>query len=149
MEVFGAVFQGLNHYGDFGWMVTQQEYSDAFFVFNDNEEQYLLHRDNPNAPQGCSAGGGNASIRPCQCKNPPRAGGVPTGSKGGGYTSLTPAIKAIIDEAVASIEKACKTYNFNRLYYNSDGHGSLGTGIFKVGDDVKDYIVQQLKALGA
>jgi hypothetical protein len=62
---------------------------------------------------------------------------------------LTPEIRAIIDEAVASIDKACKTYNFNRLYYNSDDHGSLGTGIFKVGDDVRNYIVKQLKALGA
>lgn len=148
MEVIGCVFKDHNEYGDFLWMLRQQEYSDAFFVFNDNQEQYQIHRDNPKSSYGCAAGGGNASIRPYQCEVPPRAGGVPTGANGAGYASLEQEVKTIIDEAVAAIDKICKEHNINRLYYNSDINGSLGTGVFKVGEDVKAYIVKSLKALG-
>lgn len=149
LKVIGCVFQGKGQFGDFDWMINQHEYSDAFFVFNDNQELYESHRDNPNNSEGCSLGSGNASIRPYQCKIPPRAGGVPTGLlNGGGYPSLTQEVQGIIDQAVATIGKTCEEHSFHRLFYNTDAKGNLGTGIFSPGDDVKKYIVQQLKKLG-
>lgn len=148
MLVIGSVFLGHNQDGDFGWMLQQETYSDSFFVFNDNQEQYQEHRKNPKSSYGCAAGGGNASIRPYQCEDPPRAGGVPTGANAEGYASLTPEVKQIIDEAVATIKQTCDEHGYKRLFYSSDGHGSLGTRIFGPGNDVKAYIVQQLEALG-
>ena len=47
MKVIGSVFSGAGKDGDFDWMITQDHYEDALFVFNDNEGQYKAHRDQP------------------------------------------------------------------------------------------------------
>jgi hypothetical protein len=92
MQVIGSVFSGAGKDGDFDWMITQDHYEDALFVFNDNEAQYKAHRDRPTdlAGAGYAPGGGNAIIRPYQCKTPPRAVGIPTGPN---CDSLTPEVK--------------------------------------------------------
>lgn len=144
MKVIGSVFHGGHNDGDFKWMIKQKKYADALFVFNDNEQQYILHRDDPADADGCAEGGGNGVIRPWQCETPPRATGVPTGP---GYAKLTPHITKLIDEAVATVGKIATDENYARIFYSADSHGHLGTGIFQVGDDVKAYIVQKLKAL--
>ena len=76
-KLIGSVFGGTGKDGDFDWMITQDHYEDALFVFNDNKAQYKAHRDRPKdlAGAGCAPGGGNAIIRPYQCKTPPRAAG--------------------------------------------------------------------------
>jgi hypothetical protein len=144
MKVIGSVFQGGHKEGDFNWMVQQTKYDDALFVFNDNEQQYIVHRDDPTDADGCSEGAGNGVIRPWQCKSPPRAAGVPTGPS---YAKLTPHITKLIDEAVATVGKIAADQNCARIFYSADSHGHLGTGTFQVGDDVKAYILQKLKAL--
>ena len=60
MQVIGSVFSGAGKDGDFDWMITQDHYKDALFVFNDNEAQYKAHRDRPTdlAGAGCAPGGG-------------------------------------------------------------------------------------------
>jgi hypothetical protein len=146
IEVIGSVYTGKDKDGDFNWMIQQPQYADALFVFNDNEQQYTLHHDHPTAKAGCSAGGGNAIIRPYQCQTPPRASGVPTGPD---YDTLTPQIQAIIDQAVATVGDIAVANNYSRIFYSADANGNLGTGIFVVGDDVKAYIVTSLKALGS
>ncbi len=144
MKVIGSVFHGGHKDGDFNWMIQQTKYDDALFVFNDNEPQYILHRDDPANSGGCSPGAGNGIIRPWQCVTPPRAAGVPTGPN---YAKLTPHIAAIIDEAVATVGKVATDAGYARIFFSADSHGHLGTGTFQVGDDVKAYIVKQLKAL--
>lgn len=144
MKVIGSVFSGGHKDGDFNWMIKQKHYSDALFVFNDNEQQYIIHRDNPTDPSGCTAGLGNGAIRPHQCETPPRAAGVPTGPN---YAKLTPHISKLIDEAVATVGKIAAAENYTRIYFSADAHGGLGTGTFQVGNDVKAYVVKQLKAL--
>jgi hypothetical protein len=141
-----SVFKGVNQEGDFSWMIEQPEYADALFIFNDNEEQFEKYMTAQNG--GCSAGRGNAIIRPYRCLTPPRAAGIPTGSFAkGGYPSLTLKAKTVIDEALAVTKLYLGLGRYGRIIYSDDGEGNLGTGIFDVGQDVKDYIVKGLNAL--
>ena len=150
ITVHGSVFRGPRRDGDFGWMIEQDDYADALFVFNDNEEQFLAFVKDPGGDRGCSAGGGNAVIRPWRCADPPRAAGVPTGTlQAGGYPALTPETRAVIDDALGRIGALVATGRYRRLFYSASPHGGLGTGIFAVGDDVREYIVSGLKGLGA
>jgi hypothetical protein len=143
-KVIGSIFHGGHKDGDFNWMIKQTKYDDALFVFNDNEGQYILHRDDPTNSGGCSEGAGNGIIRPWQCVTPPRAAGVPTGPN---YAKLNPHITQLIDEAVATVAKVATDNNTKRIFFSADSHGHLGTGTFNVGSDVKAYIVKKLKAL--
>jgi hypothetical protein len=145
-QVISFVFDGQNKDGDFNWMISQDQYRDALFVFNDNEDQYYEHRDHPTevAGAGCLAGGGNAIIRPYQCRTPPRSIGIPTGPN---YSSLTPDVKRILDEAIDNVHHIASKENYRRIFYNAaNASGDLGTHIFPVGEEVKQYIVTKLKA---
>lgn len=148
MEVIGAVFEERGTYGDFGWMLTDPHYDDALFVFNDNESQFRAFRQDPSSASGCSAGGGNAAIRPWRCQDPPRAAGIPTGD-GGGYRQLDDRVKATVDEATGLIRDLLATGRYRRVYYSAspDDSALLGTGIFDVGEDVRRYVVESLRAL--
>lgn len=151
LRIHPSVFSHGGTDGDFGWMIQQDKYANAFFIFNDNEEEFLAYQGNQGTSgPGCSAGGGNAGIRPWQCATPPRAGGIPTGTLDhGGYPKLTAEVKAHIDTAVAFIAARIADHGFTDVYFSSDGHGGLGTGIFRVGADVKAYIVQQIDGLAS
>jgi hypothetical protein len=148
VQVIGSQFSGAGAEGDFSWMIERPEYADALFVFNDNEEQFRAYVKDPAGGAGCSPGGGNAVIRPYRCADPPRAAGIPTGSGGGGYPSLTDAVRGVIDDAIAVIEDLLASGRYERLVYSAASDGGLGTGIFRVGDDVKRYIVDELRKLG-
>lgn len=145
MEITGTVFKRPGEYGDFAWMIEQPEYADALFIFNDNEEQFLAYRSDPRPPWACTEGGGNAVIRPYQCQDPPRAAGIPTGSAGRGYQELNDHVRSIIDRAISDIRELLETGRYERVFYSSDGKGGLGTGIFTVSDDIKEYVVQELE----
>jgi hypothetical protein len=148
LQVIGSVFTGSGKFGDFAWMIRQAEYADALFVFNDNEEQFRAHRQDPKNPYGCSAGGGNAVIRPYQCHSPPRAIGIPTGTRGQGYAALTDDVRRTIDDAIRAIEERIAVGHYQWLFYSAaNSAGELGTGIFEVHPSVKQYIVDRLKAL--
>ncbi|MEM7060059.1 MAG: hypothetical protein AAF557_20955 [Pseudomonadota bacterium] len=154
VTVIGSVYQGPDQDGDFGWMIKQPKYSDAFFIFNDNQTEFLAHQNHPNAGPdgpGCNMGGGNAVIRPYQCKIPPQAGGIPTGEYGipggPGYPALTEEVKGYIKQAIASIKQAVEDNNYSKVIFSSDGHGGLGHGIFDPCEAVKDYIVQEINNL--
>jgi hypothetical protein len=142
MQVIGSVFSGAGKDGDFDWMITQDHYEDALFVFNDNEAQYKAHRDRPTdlAGAGSAPGGGNAIIRPYQCKTPPRAVGIPTGPN---CDSLTPEVKNSSTRPSPCGERTSQTH----IYSAANANGDLGTSIFHVGNDVKEYIVSRLKSL--
>ena len=56
----------------------------------------------------------------------------------------------MIDDALSVVRDLIATGNFERIIYSaSDESGNLGTGIFNVATDVKQYIVSQLKGLSA
>jgi hypothetical protein len=147
MEVVGLTFVGRGLYGDFSWMIEQDQYKDSLFIFNDNEGQYIAHRDNPGETEGigCAPGAGNSVIRPYQCCVPPRSAGIPTGPN---YESLKPNVKAIIDDAIKRVKDIVATQGYSRVFYSAaNANGELGTGIFHVGEAVKSYIVRQLKSI--
>ena len=148
MEIIGAVFQRPHRIGDFAWMLTQPDYDDALFVFNDNESQFRAFRRDPRSGAGCSPGGGNAVIRPYRCARPPRAAGLPTGDAAG-YPRLDEHARSVIDEAVSVVADLLDTGRYGRLYYSAspEDPGLLGTGIFAVGEDVRRYVVDRLHAL--
>jgi hypothetical protein len=149
VQVIGTQFSRPGETGDFGWMLQQPEYADALFVFNDNEEQFRAHRADPAGDYGCARGVGNAAIRPFQCIDPPRAAGIPTGTlRSGGHPELTPPVQNLIDDAIDVINDLLATGRYDRVFYSAaNAEGDLGTGTFRVGDDVKRYIVAGLRAL--
>jgi acetyl esterase/lipase len=150
VEIIGIAFSGRERLGDFAWMLAQPQFDDALFVFNDNESQFRAFRRDPRSAAGCSAGGGNAAIRPYRCQDPPRAAGIPTGDVGG-YPHLDPHVRAVIDEAVGVIRDLLATGRYTRVFFSAspDDPHLLGTGIFHVGQDVRRYVVEQLHGLGA
>ena len=96
---------------------------------------------------GISVGGGNAVIRPYQGAGA-RAAGVPTGP---GYDALTAENKAFIDRALARVRALIKSGRYTTLVYSADeaDPSLLGHGIFDVGDDVRRYIVAELKTIAS
>lgn len=48
-----STFQGLGREGDFGWMIARQPRT--LFVFNDNDEEFRAHHDDPANPYGAAA----------------------------------------------------------------------------------------------
>lgn len=148
MHVTGSVFAGRGRAGDFSWMLHQPEYDRTLFVFNDNEEQFRAYQANPHSGAGCAPGGGNAAIRPYRCQDSPRAAGIPTGAHGAGYDHLSPHVQGVIDEAVGVVRDLVATGRFDEVVYSAAGpDGALGSGIFTIGDDVKRYIVAELRML--
>jgi hypothetical protein len=148
--VQGSIFSGGGKDGDFDWMIQQPKYAKTLFVFNDNEEQFTAFmKGNLSAAGGCGVGGGNAVIRPFQCKKPPQAQGVSTGSHAhGGYNTLDGKTKAIIDAGIKKIRNLVTTGNYDRVLFSQNRYKkTLGSGIFDPSDEVKDYIFNALLAL--
>jgi hypothetical protein len=145
--VIGSVFRGAGKEGDFAWMARQPEFANTLFIFNDNEEQFSAFVSG-DREFGCKAGGGNAAIRPLRKLDPPRAAGIPTGSSGSGYKSLTPEVREMIDLSLAQIRSLLATGRYDRVVFSQDAERpTLGTGIFRVGEDVKEYIYASLLTL--
>jgi hypothetical protein len=148
--VRGSLFKGGKKPGDFGWMIEQCQYAKTLFVFNDNEQQFSAFINGDRGPMGCSVGGNNGVIRPFQCLDPPRAAGVPTGSNGAGYATLTPQVKALIDRAIQNIRKLATEGDFDTVVFNQsnqDGHPTLAANIFAPVMDVRDHIFDSLLRL--
>ena len=99
------------------------------------------------------AGGGNAIIRPFnsfgQHRAEPLAAGVTTGSGGEGYAGLTVAVRAVVDDDLALIDRLLRTGDYLQVRYSATSTGALGSGIFDIGDDVKKYIVAGLQRVCA
>jgi len=140
-----SVFTRPGTEGDFAWMIEQPKYARSMFIFNDNETQFKAFH--ANEPNGVSAGGGNAIIRPFQAGAHPRAAGIPTGD-GGGYQHLNAHVKGIIDEAIAYIKKLLESGRYDEIVLCTDSTGqTIGTGIFNTAPAVKNYIFQGLMGI--
>jgi len=139
LTVVPIVFQGHKKYGDFKWMITRPEFSDALFIYNENEESYL----NRYKKEGL----GNACIRPFRFTSPQRACGIPTGSVGLGYEELNEHVKAVIDKSFDEIAYVIKKYRYKRIIFSSDFEGNIGMSLFQFSDDVRDYITDRIYKL--
>ncbi|MFM8662632.1 MAG: hypothetical protein ACKODI_02165 [Acidimicrobiaceae bacterium] len=143
IKVVRSTFRGAGVLGDYLWMIDQPEFARALFIFNDNEEQFDAYV--AGEARGFTAGGGNAAIRPLRRHLPPRAAGVPTGKHGRGYSALDATTKSKIDEALAVINALLKTCDYDQIVVSTSKDGdTLGTGIYEVAREVRDYIFQQL-----
>ena len=132
-----TVFTRRGRDGDFNWMIKQPQFKNHFFIYNDNEEAMLS--------QSSRAGGGNAIIRPYRAASPPKAWGIPTGSKGKGYSTLDDTIRQHIDTAVNRIVSLCREHGYTHVHYSAKEDGSLGTAIFTPDPSVTAYILKSLK----
>jgi len=143
IKVVRSTYRGVGVLGDYLWMINQPEFARALFIFNDNEEQfddYVAGR-----AVGFTAGGGNAAVRQFRKHLPPRSAGVPTGKRGRGYSALDATTKSKIDEALAVISALLKTGNYDQIVVSKSKDGdTLGTGIYEVALEERDYIYQQL-----
>jgi hypothetical protein len=142
MEIIGVEYKGVNKYGDFNWMINRCEYSDALFLFNDNEEYHNTSRQ----------GRGNAIIRKYNKHNlsqdKPHSAGIPTGTlKSKGYTILDHKTKKVIDRAFDEIIELLKIKKYKKIYYSIGSDGKLGTNIFVVNQVVINYIDDMIKNL--
>ena len=108
----------------------------SLFIFNDNEEHF---------PNSCQNGRGNAAIRSYRCTNPVQAVGIPTGTLNkGGYSYLTKHRKTIINKGFNILKNLLATGIYDKVYFNIDKNGEYGTGIFVVGESVKQYILDKI-----
>ena len=99
-------------------MIEQPQYSRALFLFNDNEEEFYTHFKG--GQHRCGIGGGNAGIRPYQCRTPQRAVGIPTGSRGAGYARLDAHVRSVLDDAFSQIDRRRATRRFvHRIVYSA------------------------------
>ena len=145
MKVTKSQYTGSGCAGDFSWMIDRPEYARSLFIFNDNEMQFIAFHTGHEA--GFTAGGGNAAIRPYQGHSPFRAAGIPTGEKSG-YQQLDKNVRALVDDAIAHIQRLLKSGNYDEVIFSYDAaNDSLGAGIFVVGDEVKSYIFESIMAL--
>ncbi len=143
IKVVRSIFRGDGVSGDYLWMSNQPEFARALFVFNDNEEQFDAFI--VGEASGFTAGGGNAAIRPLRKQVQPRAAGVPTGKRGRGYEALDASTRAKIDLALAIIEGLVRTGDYDQIVIPESKDGNtLGTGIFQVAPEVRDYIFKRL-----
>ena len=141
VKVIGSIYTGNNTVGDFNWMIKQSDYTNCLFIFNDNIECHLTNKK----------GSGNAIIRQFNRFSSlakPMSSGIPTGTlKYGGFTKLDEEVKTIIDGSITEIKELIEKYNFDTVYFSQDSSGKLGTSIFKVNQDVIDYITEQIYKL--
>ncbi|MFM8505219.1 MAG: hypothetical protein ACKOBB_09315 [Acidimicrobiaceae bacterium] len=143
IKVVRSTYRGAGVLGDYLWMIDQPEFARSLFIFNDNEEQFDAYV--AGEAGGFTAGGGNAAIRPLRKHSPPRAAGVPTGKHDRGYSALDATTKSKIDEALAVINALLKTCDYDQIVVSTSKDGdTLGTGIYEVAREVRDYIYQRL-----
>ena len=142
VEVKGIVFNKVGEFGDFNWMIEQDEYDDCLFLFNDNLEYHFTNKK----------GAGNAIIRKHNIYNKsklndkPRSFGIPTGTlKDGGFSELTIEVEFIIDKCFEHLTEIIKKYNYKKIYFSKDKEkNKLGTSIFEVNPEVIDYITEKI-----
>ena len=142
-SVIPTVFTDYGKWGDWGWMQKDPAWAHTLFVFNDNEEQFDAYRQGLDF--GYAPGVGNALARPWRKFNPPKSAGIPTGKNGSGYSVLDDATKEKIDQALTIVGILLRSFYYDRLVFSSDeDRSTLGISTYQVGDDVLQYIFNQL-----
>lgn len=134
-------FTKCNTIGDFSWMIKRE--INALFIYNDNIE----------SKNSTTNGLGNACVREYNLNSNlqvPKSAGIPTGSIiFRGFRSLTPENKKYIDDSIDVIKTLIKKYKYDSIFYSCESSNSnlIGDSSFKVGQDVKEYITEQIHKL--
>ena len=152
IRVIKSKFQAPGRDGDFAWMIERPEHSRTLFLFNDNEGEFLQHHNG--GPHSCTPGGGNAGIRPYQCREPQQALGIPTGTYEPGphymgYSSLDAHVIAILDQAFIRLETLLASGHYDAVAFSWDDRTKLGGKIFTTAQPVRDHIVERILAVTA
>ena len=153
VEVVKSRFTGGGAPGDFAWMIRQPEHAHSLFIFNDNEGEFLAHHRG--GTHVCSRGGGNAVIRPYQCRSPQQAMGIPTGTydRGvhyAGYSSLDDHVLDVLDSAFQSLDALLATGQYIAVIFSwNNSESTLATGIFHPAPEVKNHIVNGILTVAA
>jgi hypothetical protein len=147
INVIKSIFRGTGREGDFLWMIEQPHHARTLFLFNDNEGEFYAHFKG--GPHSCSVGGGNAGIRPYQCKPEPQAVGIPTGTYDEGphhmgYSSLDDHVARAIADSISQIDALLATGRYTSLAFSWSDETKLGGKIFETAQVVRDYIVDQI-----
>lgn len=142
-----SVFVGGNQEGDFEWMIRQPHHERTLFLFNDNEGEFYAHYNGD--AHTCTAGGGNATIRPYQCDPHRRAAGIPTGTyeRGPhykGYSSLDDQVLRAIADSMSQIESLLASGRFDAVAFSWSDQTKLGGKIFNTAQVVRDHIVDEI-----
>tara|TARA_Y100000389_G_scaffold178371_1_gene191508 strand:- start:23265 stop:25295 length:2031 start_codon:yes stop_codon:yes gene_type:complete len=166
--------KNLGKRGDFRWEIENpkqnldqnENWFKTLYIFNDNHNQHKT----------ADSGNGNADIRlynkyggnhPADkqriLSNYPASAGICTGGNGGGYDKLNQGVRKQIDSDVEEIREILNRIDtggaaggpgasggplYEYVKFSSDGNDGLGTSIFNVGPDVKDYILNKINELG-
>jgi DNA ligase (NAD+) len=138
IKVVASIYTKSGSMGDFKWEIEQNVEPKTLYIFNDNVSSHKL----------ATKGKGNAVIRPYNKYGKGkiiRSAGISTGyNTKGGFDSLNPEVKKIIDSEIDEIYELLDTGKYDTIKYSGTKDGSLGTNIFIVHDDVKRYIVENL-----
>ena len=126
---------------DFEKLMKLEEFQHCLFIFNDNfHDHFTAYR-----------GGGNARVR-CYNNystfNPPKSFGIPTG-RSGGYKSLVDG-QSDIDTCLAELIELLNKNAYDSIVYSVDCYGQplIGSGIFQIGPEVKQYITRFILHIG-
>jgi hypothetical protein len=147
VNVIKSTYSADNQEGDFSWMINQPHHARTLFIFNDNEGQFYAHFKG--GQHRCTSGGGNAKIRPYQCKSEPQACGIPTGTydqgpHDNGYSSLDEQVTRAIADSIWQIDALLATGRYTDLAFSWNDETKLGGKIFNTAQVVRDYIVDQI-----
>lgn len=152
--IHAYVFKNIGVEGDFDFMIKndiKNGISDTLYIFNDNEESFYN--------MSFSQGKGNAIIRKYNIYamkkkhiDRPYSHGIPTGSLAKkGYTELDKNVKYIVDICIKNIKIIIKKFNIKRIYYSASGPSKgdtlIGQSLFKINNDVRKYITEQIHSL--
>lgn len=144
IEIVKSSFIDIGQPGDFVMMIDQPEHQKSLFIFYDTEEDFnnfITHKIKG------EAGAGSAAIRPRQGDDPPRAVGIPTGSRktNAGYEGLSESKKITIDMPMDRLFKLLLTGKYEKVYIPWDAEeNKIGSGHLRPSVDVKDYIYNQI-----
>lgn len=152
ITVIKSRFGGSGREGDFAWMIEQPHHARTLFLFNDNEGEFLAHHHG--GPHSCSSGGGNAVIRPNQCREPQHALGIPTGTYASGihrmgYSCLDAHVLGVLDLAFSKLDELLATGRYDAVAFSWDDRTKLGGRIFETAQPVRDHIVERILATAA
>jgi hypothetical protein len=153
ITVYGSIFDKYNTNTLYNNYLSK--YPKALLIINDN---YKDSKTNKN-------GGGNAgdqirqyNIYSCNGEKP-RIAGITTGPSREykSNTTLNTILKEldgktpkqVIDEEIKLIKYIIIIWGYTEIIYSCGNTGELGSGIFVIPQDIKDYITKQLLNLGA
>lgn len=139
INIIGSKYS--NYYTSFEYLMNCKELNKALFIFNDNANEH----------KSCKKGEGNAIMRiynKYSSYNPPRSAGICTGDYRSGYTCLSQC-KNEIDSNILEIKDLLLTRQYDTIVYSIDTYGNaiIGSGLFTISDDVKQYITNELLKL--